>query len=99
MELRLGDVPFDVGRDRVAVVRPPGGEEGLHLLVRDERDEEVEIVGSRPADRDHYAGSSLGAARRRIVSRSPEPSATPSRISARPRIIATVTGSERKTAP
>ncbi len=48
-----------------------GGEERLHLLVRDQLDEKVEVVRASAADRDHYAGSSLGAARRRTVEQEP----------------------------
>ena len=69
--VRLGHVALDVVRQRFAVVRPAGGEERLHFLVRDELDEEVEIVRPRATDRDHYAGSSLGAARRRTSTGAP----------------------------
>ena len=98
-ELRLRRGALDVGEDAVTVVRPRRGEIRLDLLMGDELDDEVEVVGVRAPDVDRQTGSSSGLARRAEDNTRPDPSATPSRIKPRPASIATVTGSERNTAP
>ena len=74
---------LDVGEDALAVARPRGGEERLHVLVLGEGDEEVEIVRPRAADGDAHSTSSAVFGRRHATT-SPDPSATPRRISAEP---------------
>lgn len=59
----------DLGRDRIVVASCPPAEKGLHVFVIDELDEEVEILRTRPPDRDHHGQK-----------RSRDPSSAPGRL-------------------
>jgi phosphoribosylformylglycinamidine synthase II len=50
--IRLGS--FDLGCNRLVVVRRPPAEKGLHVRVIHELDEEVDVVRTRPSDRDRH---------------------------------------------
>ena len=56
--LRVGVRAGDLLEDLVAALRAHGSEEGLDVLVPDEVDEEVGVVGARASDGDGHAGSS-----------------------------------------
>src|SRR5207248_1884545 len=95
--LRLGKRALDLRGDRLVVARAASGEERLDVVVVRELDEEVDVLGPRPPDAQAHRPGSTAA--RGAGRRSPEPTATPSRISARPPASAAVTGSPRKSAP
>src|SRR5438093_1562875 len=50
---RISLRPFDLDRDRVAVPSSPAAEEGFHVRVSHELEEEVEVVEAGPAKGDH----------------------------------------------
>jgi hypothetical protein len=52
--LRLTLRPFDLREQLLARRRPPRGEIWVHLVVRRQLDEEVDVVGCRPPDRDAH---------------------------------------------
>ena len=89
---------LDVGEDALAIGRPRRGEKRLHVLVLGEGDEEVEIVRPRTPDDDAHKISSTVFGRRHATT-SPDPSATPRRISASPMTMPVVIGSSRNSAP
>ena len=96
--VRLSQRPLDLRGDGVALTGASAGEVRIDVPVVRELDEEVDVLGLRAADADaHRPGSTAGA--RALGRKRPDPSATPSRISARPPASAAVIGSPRKTAP
>ena len=82
---------------RVVILRADRGEERLDVLVRDELDEEVDVVGAAHGGSRRSRGRP--PVRRTPKKRSPDASATPARMSARPASIAVVTGSSSSSAP
>ena len=96
--VRLTERPLHLVRDRVGVARAPGREVRLDVLVVRERDEEVDVAGRRAPDAQAHRPGSAAVARG-TGRTSPEPTATPARISASPPASAAVTGSPRKSAP
>jgi hypothetical protein len=56
--IRLGDGARDLRMELVVPLRTHRGEERLDVFVRDEPDQEVDVVRSGAPDGDHYAGSS-----------------------------------------
>jgi hypothetical protein len=54
----VGAGPADLFENLVAPLRAHCGEEGLDVLVPDEADEEVRVLGPGASDRDRHAGSS-----------------------------------------
>ena len=56
--VRLRGRPLDLAQDRFAILRPHRGEERLDLVVREELDEEVDVVQARTSNRHAHAGSS-----------------------------------------
>ena len=87
----------DERADALGVARPDRGEKRLHLLVREELDEEGHVGRRGHGGRDAHPATV--AAWRRRSTRAPEASATPARISARPPSTAAVIGSSSSTAP
>jgi len=84
--------------------RRDGGQEGLDLLARRERREELDVSGrctpeAEPVARKRLAHGAVPTGARRRSRTTPDPSPTPPRISARPRRAFTVSCSSRKTAP
>src|SRR6185312_1632166 len=94
--LRLGIGALDLAEQALAIERSTTAEEGLDIVVVDESVQEVDVVRSCPADRDHGA-SATGTRRRRRSE--PVPSATPARIRRSPPIAEAVICSSRNTAP
>src|SRR5205085_1602254 len=89
---------LDGCRDGLPIPRASAREVRLDLLVVRELDEEVHVLGPGATDADAHRPGSTAAARA-LVRANPDPSATPSRISARPPASAAVSGSPRKSAP
>ena len=89
--------PLDEACDAFGVAWAHGREVRLHLLVGEQLDQEIDVVFARATDRDAHPGT-VTAARRRSR-RTPEASATPSRIRARPASTDNETGSSSNRAP
>src|SRR5262249_56516617 len=71
---------LDLLEDRVARLPGAPAEERARLLVRDEAEQEVGVLGTRATERHrHGAGTT---SRRRRTCQTPEPSPTPPRMSA-----------------
>src|SRR5260221_12275628 len=73
-------------------------EERPHIVVGEQLEQEVRVVGARAPDRDAAHASEASAPRRRTRSR-PVPRATPPRMSARPPSAAAPNRSPRKMEP
>ena len=87
---------LDLRADLVVSLRANGREERLDVLVRDELDQEVGVVGARASDRHAHAVDSCA---RTPKKRCPEARTAPATMSAKPAIIAAVTGSSSRSAP
>ena len=98
--LRLALRPLDLLEQAVPRHLARQTEERPHVFVRDQLEEEVHVVGSRPPDRDVDAHAP-GASRRRSrpAPTAPVPSATPPRMSASPPSADAPKRSPRSTAP
>ena len=95
--LRLALRALDQPQHAVAVALAARRQERLDLVVVEELDEEVDVVGRRPPNQG--ADSTAAAVCRRSGRQTPEPSATPPRISASPASIVARSGSSRIVAP
>ena len=93
---RLALGTLDLLEQRLTVARPARGHERLDVLVVRKLDEEIEIVNRRPADADVHSGTGAG---RRVQATSPEPRATPPRMSPSPTSFWGVRDSSRRVAP
>ena len=87
----------DLLGDPVPVVGAGSGEEGAHVLVGVELDQELEVALAGGADRDGHGRTGTAVPRRSLTA--PDASATPPRISARPPSVASVSSSSRISAP
>ena len=92
---RVLDLLEDLFRRR----RAAGSQVRIDVVVGRQLDEEVDVVGPRPPDRDVHGRAGSTASAVRAGRRRPEPSATPLRISSSPAIIQPVTSSSSRNAP
>jgi hypothetical protein len=98
LRLRILVLSRELFGNRLPVEPLARGEERTHVVVREDVEQEVEVVRRRAPQRDVAHGSWIAGARR--ASRTaPEPSATPARISASPPSVAAVMLSSSRSAP
>ena len=97
--------PLELGAKVVGRVRRHRGQEGLHLGMRGEGDKEVDVVDSCPPEPESLSSQLAhgrgvaGTASRRATRKTPEPSATPARMRARPSTAFNLIASSRINEP
>ena len=97
--LRLALGALDLLEQLVARRGSSRGEERVDIVVARQRDEELDVVGSSAPDRHVHGRAGSTASGGALGRSSPEPSATPARISTRPTTIHAVISSSSSNAP